>query len=97
MERFLNARLHKALRQCLPPLCDSQDPTAADKLAKIQKDLDETKIILHKTIESVLDRGEKLDQVGRDASMQFSLIVKMDKPTNEQTSEGFSVRAPLSI
>lgn len=40
-----------------------QDPAAADKLAKIQRDLDETKIILHKTIESVLDRGEKLDQV----------------------------------
>jgi len=41
-----------------------QDPAQADKLAKIQQDLDETKIILHKTIESVLDRGEKLDQVG---------------------------------
>ena len=40
-----------------------QDPAAADKLTKIQRDLDETKIILHKTIESVLDRGEKLDQV----------------------------------
>lgn len=52
---------------------------------------------MHKTIESVLDRGEKLDQVGRDASMRFSFIVKMDKPTNEQTSEGFNVRAPLSI
>ena len=35
----------------------------ADKLTKIQQDLDETKIILHQTIESVLDRGEKLDQV----------------------------------
>ena len=45
-----------------PPL--AQNPEAADKLAKIQRDLDETKIILHKTIESVLDRGEKLDQVG---------------------------------
>jgi hypothetical protein len=40
-----------------------QDPAQADKLAKIQRDLDETKIILHKTIESVLDRGEKLDNV----------------------------------
>jgi hypothetical protein len=40
-----------------------QDPAQADKLTKIQRDLDETKIILHKTIESVLDRGEKLDQV----------------------------------
>jgi synaptobrevin family protein YKT6 len=30
---------------------------------QIQKDLDETKIILHKTIESVLERGEKLEQL----------------------------------
>jgi hypothetical protein len=40
-----------------------QDPAQADKLSKIQRDLDETKVILHRTIESVLDRGEKLDQV----------------------------------
>ena len=45
---------------CPPAL---QNPEAADKLSKIQRDLDETKVILHKTIESVLDRGEKLDQV----------------------------------
>ena len=45
-----------------PPRAHAQDPAAADKLAKIQRELDETKIILHKTIESVLDRGEKLDQ-----------------------------------
>lgn len=49
-----------ALSPCCHP---TQNPEAADKLAKIQRDLDETKIILHKTIESVLDRGEKLDQV----------------------------------
>lgn len=30
---------------------------------KIQKELDETKITLHKTIESVLERGEKIDSV----------------------------------
>ena len=46
-----------------PSLPHPQNPEAADKLAKIQRDLDETKVILHKTIESVLDRGEKLDQV----------------------------------
>ena len=28
---------------------------------RIQKELDETKIVLHKTIESVLERGEKID------------------------------------
>ncbi len=30
---------------------------------KIQKELDETKIVLHKTIESVLQRGEKIDDL----------------------------------
>jgi synaptobrevin homolog YKT6 len=48
-----------------------QDPAQADKLAKIQRDLDETKIILHKTIESVLDRGEKLDQVRTKETKKF--------------------------
>ncbi len=38
-----------------------QDPHQADKLAKIQSDLDETKVVLHRTIESMLERGEKLD------------------------------------
>ena len=35
-----------------------QDPHAADSIMKIQKELDETKIVLHKTIESVLERGK---------------------------------------
>jgi len=30
---------------------------------RVQAELDETKIILHKTIESVLERGEKLDNL----------------------------------
>lgn len=30
---------------------------------QIQKELDETKIVLHKTIESVLERGEKIDNL----------------------------------
>lgn len=35
-----------------------QDPKAADSLMKIQQELDDTKIVLHKTIESVLERGK---------------------------------------
>lgn len=35
-----------------------QDPKNADSIMKIQRELDETKITLHKTIESVLERGE---------------------------------------
>ena len=40
-----------------------QDPHQADSILKIQKELDETKIVLHKTIESVLQRGEKIDDL----------------------------------
>jgi len=40
-----------------------QDPGQADSIMKIQKELDETKIVLHKTIESVLERGEKIDNL----------------------------------
>ncbi|KAM3087629.1 palmitoyltransferase [Clarireedia jacksonii] len=50
-----------------PPLDDYitkyQDPQQADSIMKIQKELDETKIVLHKTIESVLERGEKIDEL----------------------------------
>ena len=38
-----------------------QDPKEVDSIAKIQKELDETQQVLRKTIESVLERGEKLD------------------------------------
>lgn len=56
-----------------------QDPHQADKLAKIQSDLDETKVVLHRTIESMLERGEKLDTlVGKseDLSMASQMFYK---------------------
>ncbi|CAN4084434.1 unnamed protein product [Withania somnifera] len=58
-------------------LAKFQDPAEADKLFKIQRELDETKIILHKTIDSVLERGEKLDSLvdkssDLSAASQFS-------------------------
>jgi synaptobrevin homolog YKT6 len=40
-----------------------QDPRQADAIMKVQQELDETKIVLHKTIESVLARGEKLNDL----------------------------------
>eukprot|EP01006_Ploeotia_vitrea_P051122 TRINITY_DN67528_c4_g8_i1.p1 TRINITY_DN67528_c4_g8~~TRINITY_DN67528_c4_g8_i1.p1 ORF type:complete len:203 (+),score=29.92 TRINITY_DN67528_c4_g8_i1:102-710(+) len=38
-----------------------QNPEEADKILKIQKDLDETKVILHQAIDQLLERGEKID------------------------------------
>lgn len=40
-----------------------QDPKQADTIMRVQAELDETKVVLHKTIESVLERGEKLDNL----------------------------------
>ncbi|GBG80884.1 hypothetical protein CBR_g31440 [Chara braunii] len=63
-----------------------QDPVEADKLMKIQRDLDETKIILHKTIDSVLARGERLDSLvekSTDLSMASQVFYKQAKKTNQ--------------
>jgi len=62
-----------------------QDPAAADKVSKIQKDLDETTQILHKTIDSVLERGVKLDNLverSNDLSAQSKMFYKQAKKTN---------------
>lgn len=40
-----------------------QDPYQADSMLKIQQELGETKITMHKTIEAVLARGEKIDDL----------------------------------
>jgi len=40
-----------------------QNPENADATMKIQRELDETKVVLHNTIQSVLERGEKIDNL----------------------------------
>jgi synaptobrevin homolog YKT6 len=62
-----------------------QNPAEADKITKIQKDLDETTQILHKTIDSVLERGVKLDSLvdkSNDLSAQSKMFYKQAKKTN---------------
>lgn len=66
-------------------LAKYQNPAEADKVTKIQKDLDETTQILHKTIDSVLERGVKLDNLverSNDLSAQSKLFYKQAKKTN---------------
>ena len=64
-----------------PPLDDFlkkyQDPKEADPIMRVQQDLDETKIVLHETLEAMLERGEKLDD----------LVSKTDKLSS--TSKAF--------
>ncbi|KAJ1557159.1 palmitoyltransferase, partial [Nowakowskiella sp. JEL0078] len=48
-----------------------QDPSSADPFLRVQRELDETKIVMHKTLDSLLARGEKLDDLV-DRSNQLS-------------------------
>lgn len=62
-----------------------QDPANADQLTKMQKDLDETKIILHKTIENVLERGQKIDTLiekSEDLSSSSKMFYKTARKQN---------------
>lgn len=62
-----------------------QDPKQADTIMRVQQELDETKIVLHKTIESVLQRGEKLDNLverSNQLSMQSKMFYKTAKKQN---------------
>jgi len=66
-------------------LNDYQDANQASSIAKIQQELDETKIVLHKAIDSVLQRGEKLDDLvakSSDLSAQSKMFYKSAKKQN---------------
>lgn len=66
-------------------LAKYQNPKEADAMTRIQQDLDDTKIILHNTIEAVLERGEKLDDLvakSEGLSMQSKAFYKTAKKTN---------------
>ncbi|GIX73720.1 synaptobrevin homolog YKT6 [Caerostris darwini] len=66
-------------------LLNYQDPRQADSLTKIQDELDETKIILHNTLQAVLERGEKLDDLvvkSEQLSLQSKTFYKTARKTN---------------
>ena len=62
-----------------------QNPAEADPMMKVQNELDETKIVLHNTIQAVLERGENLDNLvakSEGLSMQSKTFYKTAKKTN---------------
>lgn len=66
-------------------LAKAQDPANFDKITKIQQDLDETTHVLHQTIDKLLERGEKLDNLverSDDLSKQSKLFYKQARKTN---------------
>ncbi|KAJ3115755.1 palmitoyltransferase [Phlyctochytrium bullatum] len=62
-----------------------QNPHEADPLLRVQRDLDETKIVLHNTMKSLLGRQEKLEELVErsDAlSSQSKMFYKTAKKSN---------------
>ncbi|RGB32770.1 snare-like protein [Rhizophagus diaphanus] len=62
-----------------------QDPKQADQITKVQEQLDETKLVMNKTIESLLQRGEKLDDLidrSQEISFQSKAFYKQARKTN---------------
>ncbi|KAI8911586.1 Longin-like domain-containing protein [Gorgonomyces haynaldii] len=66
-------------------LVKSQDPKSQDPFMRVQRELDETKVVLHKTMESLLQRGEKLDDLvskSDQLSAQSKMFYKQAAKTN---------------
>ena len=66
-------------------LAEYQDPAKVDKITKLDKQLGETKDILYRTIDAVLARGEKLDDLVEKSSKlsdQSKGFYKTAKKTN---------------
>ncbi|KAK0464826.1 hypothetical protein IW261DRAFT_1523663 [Armillaria novae-zelandiae] len=63
-----------------------QDPRQANTIMRVQQELDETKVVLHRTIESVLQRGEKLDNLVDRSTALFVQSKMFYKTTKKQNS-----------
>lgn len=62
-----------------------QNPAEADPMTRVQNELDETKVIVYNTIEQVLQRGEKLDDLvakSEGLSTSSRTFYKTAKKTN---------------
>jgi len=62
-----------------------QNPSEADPLMRLQKDLDDTKDILKNTLVNVLERGEKIDDLvarSSDLSFEAKAFYKTARKTN---------------
>ncbi|KAJ2712211.1 palmitoyltransferase [Coemansia spiralis] len=62
-----------------------QDPQQANTILRVQKELEDTKAVLHQTMEGLLDRNEKLEMLvdkSTHLSTQSKAFLKTAKKTN---------------
>lgn len=67
-------------------LTQFQDPAQADQLAKIENELEQTKVVLHETIEAALERGQKIEDLvnkSQDLSGSSKMFFKTAKKQNQ--------------
>ena len=77
-EQKTDAQLPAINNICTELVKKFQVPHEADKILKIQKDLDETKTILVQSMDKLLDRGEALDSLANksgDLSLQSKIFL----------------------
>jgi synaptobrevin homolog YKT6 len=84
--KIINNDLLLPMQNLSEKLNDFADPVKVDKIYKINNDLDSTKEIIHKTIDKVLERGEKIDvlvQRSKDLSKSskqfYKTAIKMNR------------------
>lgn len=67
----LEAKLKSFRGNILKQMDEAHDPKNFSALEKIQNELKETRVVLERTVEEVLNRGEKLDMlVGKSDALQ---------------------------
>ena len=67
-------------------LVQFQDPSQADQLTKIMHELEQTKLVLHETIEAALERGQKIDDLivkSNDLSGSSKMFYKTARKQNQ--------------
>ena len=67
-------------------LLQFQDPSQADQLTRIMHELEQTKMVLHETIEAALERGQKIDDLivkSNDLSGSSKMFYKTAKKQNQ--------------
>ncbi len=83
--KFINNDLQLPLNNFASKLKEYADPSKIDKIYKIDKDLDTTKKIMHKNIEKVLERGEKIEDLverSKDLSKTSKQFYKTTRKMN---------------
>jgi len=67
-------------------LSEYQNPTNVDKISKIKNELNEVKEIIIKSLDQLLERGQKLDDViekSQDLSFKSKIFLKRSKDLNK--------------